>query len=112
VEGSSRSWDGGYQGPGVYVHYKGGHYVVLGLALREESKEAGEWLTEVVYSPMTKGSLLEERDETMWTRLLTDFNAEVRVESEQGVNSDTFVPRFKLLYYFEAGRGTRPGPGS
>jgi hypothetical protein len=26
-----------YQGPGVYQHYKGGNYEVLGLGVREET---------------------------------------------------------------------------
>ena len=76
-----------YQGPGVYRHYKGGLYHVLGLAVREETvAKPGEdhnqiWpkegVTVVVYEPMTEGSLLECRAESFWTRDIDDFNRQI-----------------------------------
>jgi hypothetical protein len=75
----------GYVGPGLYRHYRGGQYKVIGLAVREESKESG-WIVEVVYQPLTPGSLLDGRPETFWTRVLDDFNAMVGDE-----------PRFQLI---------------
>jgi hypothetical protein len=95
--------EGGYQGIGLYEHYKGDKYFVIGLALREESKDLGEWLTEVIYAPMAEGSLLEQRPETFWTRLLTDFNkkvegSEVNFGAPESVRE--MVPRFRLLHGF------------
>lgn len=90
---------GGYQGIGIYEHYKGGKYFVVGLALREESKDLGEWLTEVIYAPMTEGSLLEQRQETFWTRLLTNFNEKVD-GPEMNIGGPEMVPRFRLLHGF------------
>lgn len=84
----------GYSGPGRYRHYKGGEYEVLGLAVREESKEAG-WVTEVVYRPLTPGSLLDDREEAFWTRVLDDFNAEVRGVGPECVGA--VIPRFERV---------------
>ena len=79
-----------YQGPGRYKHYKGGEYLVLGLAIREETKENTPWTTEVVYKPMTPGSLLDDLQETFWTRVLGDFNGFVKIEGK-------VVQRFKKV---------------
>ena len=54
--------------PGIYQHYKGAHYRVLGLARHSESEE---WL--VVYQ-----ALYGERG--MWVRPLTMFCETVEVE--------------------------------
>lgn len=77
-----------YHGPGRYRHYKGGEYEVLGLAIREETKEAeGGFVKEVIYRPLTFGSLLEEMpDISFWSRRLDDFDALV-----------DGAPRFVLL---------------
>jgi hypothetical protein len=99
-----------YEGSGIYRHYKGGEYEVLGLAVREETlsklgegiggvvcdpefdyrvvQKTPEGVTVVVYRPLTPGSLLEKRDETMWTRELSDFNERV---------DDGTVPRFERI---------------
>ena len=85
---------------------------MLGLAIREETKEAG-CITEVVYKPLSHGSLLEDREEKFWTRILEDFNAMVLPETHEdpgnmfrrpedtpplsyGANSLP-VPRFKKI---------------
>lgn len=77
-----------YEGPGIYKHYKGAFYEVLGLAVREETvvkdDHVGEWpagatpegVTVVVYRPLSPGSMLEDRPERFWTRELSDFNDE------------------------------------
>jgi hypothetical protein len=80
-----------YRGPGIYRHYKGGVYNVIGLAIREESKE--DWITEVVYEPLSPGSLLEKIDGvTYWTRMLEDFNSDVGVPDAKGI--DMTMARF------------------
>lgn len=81
-----------YSGPGRYLHYKGGEYLVLGLAFHERSKEVGFEPSDpdhqdVVYRPLTPGSLLEGTDVTFWLRPRRDFDA--WVEREHG-----YVPRF------------------
>jgi hypothetical protein len=70
-----------YEGPGTYRHYKGGLYEVHGLAIREETKDGKYFITEVVYSPLSDGSILETMEETMWTRVLSNFNGLVLVEN-------------------------------
>jgi hypothetical protein len=64
--------------PGIYQHYKGAHYRVLGLARHSESEE---WL--VVYQ-----ALYGERG--MWVRPLTMFCETVEVEGGS-------CPRFALI---------------
>src|SRR5689334_7701166 len=94
-----------YEGPGRYRHYKGGEYEVLGLALREESKGTDNEVTEVVYRPLTLGSILEGREEVFWTRVLEDFNEQrVRVPFGQGSapgadgeSVNTYVKRFEKI---------------
>lgn len=70
---------GGYDGPGRYRHYKGGEYEVLGLAIREETKQFGPsgWTQEVVYRPLTPGSMLDTGNEEFWTRTRQAFDAPV-----------------------------------
>lgn len=86
-----------YQGPGIYQHYKGGMYLVLGLALQENTVtkpgvqigEGHEEITHVVYKPLSPGSLLEEREGVgFWARELSDFNGWI----DGGDEPD--VPRF------------------
>lgn len=75
-----------YAGPGRYRHYKGGEYEVVGLAFNERSKESDFSPTdplhqEVVYRPLTPGSLLDDTEVTFWLRQRRDFDAMVdRVE--------------------------------
>lgn len=64
--------------PGIYQHYKGAHYRVLGLARHSESEE---WL--VVYQ-----ALYGERG--MWVRPLAMFCEMVEVEGGS-------CPRFALI---------------
>ena len=85
----------GYAGPGLYRHYKGGEYEVLGIALQEDSidkdaTEPGPGVRFVIYRPLTPGSLLETADYgdcDFWARELGDFDAMVDREGDQ-------VPRF------------------
>ena len=93
-----------YEGPGTYQHWKGQHYRVLGLALREETKPQGDDLPGgeqvVVYQPMDPGSLLDNREEVFWVRERRNFDAEVEVDGEQ-------VPRFRRVDESLAGRVRR-----
>jgi hypothetical protein len=97
-----------YQGAGIYRHYKGSEYLVLGLGLREDTvvkptdpplqrPHAGE-VTCVVYMPLTPGSMLETRDETFWLRELGSFNEQV---VEDGLvdhrSHHRAVPRFQKI---------------
>jgi hypothetical protein len=105
-----------YKGPGIYRHYKGGEYEVIGLAVREETVlkpgDVGYALakmnhtptgtTVVVYKPLTPGSILEERTETMWTRELADFNEQrvrVRIDGTEALGDAGvgYVPRFEFI---------------
>jgi hypothetical protein len=86
---------GGYEGPGIYRHYKGGEYDVLMLALTEDTHE-----TVVVYKPLTPGSFLEGMPEEAWTRDLGVFNE--WVEPEDGTGT---VPRFEKMMDVEGTLG-------
>lgn len=67
-----------YEGEGVYRHYKGGLYQVLGIALEEARLEPV-----VVYAPIyERPYLMVELQATMWTRPLGDFNAIVSLPLE------------------------------
>jgi hypothetical protein len=87
-----------YRGPGIYRHYKGGIYEAAGLAIREESKPIGDenWegvIKEVVYRPLSSGSVLEDMPEvTYWTRTLENFNEDVGVPDAKGI--DMTMARF------------------
>ena len=101
-----------YQGPGVYRHWKGNRYHVIGLALQEDtvtkppepSSDNFQALideadrpaerTYVIYRPLDLGSLLEDREEGFWAREIRDFNAMVEV----GDLSPTRMARFELLH--------------
>ena len=76
-----------YRGPGKYRHYKGGEYLVVGLALLEADLKT----TYVVYKPLSLTSLLDDYDEEFWLRELADFNEQVQV------NHDGFMARFTFI---------------
>lgn len=81
-----------YKGPGIYRHYKGGFYRVLGLAVREETIGTEEEISEVVYWPLKR----YERKEAFVTRQLEDFN-------DNAILVDgPVVPRFQKLGAFRA----------
>lgn len=63
-----------YEGEGIYRHYKGGIYEVLGIALVEATLEPC-----VVYKPTVELPIfMQGLGATMYTRPLEDFNAMVR----------------------------------
>lgn len=67
-----------YEGAGIYRHYKGGRYEVLGIAMEEARLEPV-----VVYSPIDDlPEFLQGFGATMWTRPLEDFNAMVSLPLE------------------------------
>ena len=69
--------------PGIYEHYKGKQYVVLGLSMETETREVC-----VVYRPLY---------DTDWPHLLhrslTMFNESVEVDGPPAKS----VPRFRLV---------------
>lgn len=71
-----------YQGPGRYMHYKGGEYEVYGLALHES-----ELYRLVIYEPITPGSKLEGTPIKFWARPESDFNDKIH-------KGDSVVARF------------------
>lgn len=94
-----------YEGPGVYEHYKGGRYEVLGPALKEDTvvkadaPDAGPEVQLVIYRPLTPGSLLELREEDFWARERSDFDAEVEVP--WGSSGVLLTPRWCLVPRFQ-----------
>lgn len=64
--------------PGMYRHYKGGMYIVFGVARHSSNDKQGEEPM-VVYWSVTK--------QCLWVRELREFTATVEVGGEQ-------VPRF------------------
>ena len=92
--------DGGYTGPGVYEHYKGGRYRVLGLGMREATKESLEQDIFVAYEPLTPGSILEGTDCRFWLRQIDNFNDSVDIPqgttAHAGSGGD-IVPRFRRI---------------
>lgn len=114
-----------YEGPGIYQHYKGGVYEVLGLGVREETvikphdapidEEHQNPTIVVIYKPLTPGSMLGRgafHGVDFWERTLEDFDAQVmpispiadeaqfkQVPGEPLISSDAVapVPRFKML---------------
>lgn len=94
-----------YDGPGIYRHYKGGEYEVLGLGFGERHKEVGFELTDpaqqqVVYRPLTPGSLLDDTEVAFWLRPLRDFDADVEIPqgtSTPTYSGDDYVPRFDKI---------------
>ena len=102
-----------YSGPGIYRHYKGGLYEVLGLGLKEDtvvkpdSPDAGPEVICVVYRPVpfhAKESMLDSRDEEFWLRELDDFNATVK-RGETGS-----APRFRREQCVQCGNHTQIKP--
>lgn len=68
--------------PGLYEHYKGNKYQVIGLA---QHSEAREYL--VVYKALYKGDFPEDM---LWVRPFRMFTENVEVNGKQ-------VPRFKFI---------------
>ncbi len=67
---------------GLYEHYKGKRYEVLGMAMHSETMEPM-----VIYKALYKGDF---PDGTLWVRPLVMFKENVKVQGK-------FVPRFKYL---------------
>lgn len=98
-----------YQGPGIYKHYKGGEYHVLGLALHEHAKDNRKDFDphdtkfhQVIYKPLTPGSRLSGSPATMWIRRLDRFNEQVElvgdiVKPNGEIAHHLVVPRFKKI---------------
>lgn len=66
--------------PGIYKHYKGNRYEVIGIAKHSETLE-----DIVVYRP-----LYENKTADLWVRPMAMFLEEVDVDG-------TMVPRFRLI---------------
>lgn len=88
-----------YQGPGIYEHYKGGFYEVLGLAVREETLQAENPVVEVVYKPVKS----YDREEEFVTRRREVFDALIRWQ-----NPDNPVYRFRFVTPFIEFEGPQP----
>ena len=67
---------------GIYEHYKGKHYEVVGVALNSETEEPM-----VIYKALYSGEFPEG---TLWVRPLEMFKENVTVEGN-------LVPRFRYL---------------
>lgn len=78
----------GYSGPGLYLHYKGGRYEVLGLGLQE-----ADHLPVVVYRPEAGEMPADVHPSDFWTRPLDSFNGEVIVGGLEDWSREV-VPRF------------------
>jgi hypothetical protein len=74
-----------YSGPGRYRHYKGGHYIVLGLALDEHDRAT----LRVVYGPASEHSGAYPAD--FWSRPLDEFNDTIQVADAE------WLPRFERI---------------
>ncbi|MCB9747830.1 MAG: DUF1653 domain-containing protein [Candidatus Omnitrophica bacterium] len=68
--------------PGIYEHYKGKRYEVIGVALHSETLEEL-----VVYKALYKS---EYPEGSLWVRPLAMFTEQVGVKEKQ-------VPRFRLI---------------
>lgn len=66
--------------PGIYEHYKGKQYEVLGIAKHEETHE-----DLVIYKPLYKPTITD-----LWARPRTVFLSQVEVNG-------TMVPRFRYI---------------
>lgn len=89
-----------YQGPGIYTHYKGRRYEVLGIGVEESTtRPVVVYRPEEGYMPEIVGTGLPETH--FWTRPLEDFNAEVPVGGTER-HTET-APRF--TFEGEWGRG-------
>lgn len=69
--------------PGIYKHYKGKHYEVLGVAYHSETLEKL-----VVYKALYNSK--EFGLESLWVRALDVFNENVIIDGEE-------VPRFRQI---------------
>ena len=67
---------------GIYRHYKGKDYEVVGVAQHTETSELM-----VVYKALYKGDFPEGQ---LWIRPLTMFTENVSIDGQ-------FIPRFRLL---------------
>lgn len=76
---------------GLYRHYKGGEYEVVGTALHES-----ELYRLVIYKPLTAGSKLDGTAIDFWARPEDDFKAMVEIgEFDYGTYKK--VPRFERI---------------
>ncbi len=64
--------------PGLYKHYKGNFYTVIGLAMHSETEEMM-----VIYQPKKEGS-------TLWVRPEKMFNELIEIDGKS-------VPRFEFV---------------
>lgn len=69
--------------PGIYQHYKGSRYEVIGLGLLEATEES-----RVIYRSLADGPRGPKGQ--MWVRTLEKFEEEVEVNGEK-------TPRFKRI---------------
>lgn len=106
-----------YSGPGIYRHYKGGLYEVLGLGLKEDTVAKPDnpepdtpEVVCVIYKPVPfheKESMLDGRDEEFWLRELDDFNAFVAHPTAAHQHKG---PRFRREQCVQCGNNTRIRP--
>lgn len=82
-----------YRGPGKYRHYKGGEYLVLGLALQEDDLRR----TFVIYKPLGHTNLLDDFTEDFWARELGDFNAQVEDVAWREGDKLATIARFTFI---------------
>ena len=79
---------------GIYRHYKGGYYQVLGLAAHSETDERLVVYISVLPpegSPPLPGPRLRVRPEAMWNELVKDLDC------GEGHQDAPLVPRFKYV---------------
>lgn len=83
-----------YEGKGIYRHYKGGLYEVLGIGLEEATLAIV-----VIYSPIDEPTdFMKGFGATMWTRPIEDFSADVPDVGASGFSaSPVTTPRFIKL---------------
>jgi hypothetical protein len=88
-----------YKGPGIYRHYKGGEYRVVGLAAEEAT-----FTPVVIYRPNGEIMPADVKEKTggvlvsYWTRPLSSFNGDGAVPDAKGL--DMTVPRFVYVRGF------------
>ena len=84
-----------YEGPGLYEHYKGSQYEVLGLGCEEAT------LTPIViYKPVGKLMPTDmglEVEVSFWTRPLENFNENVTLPGVRDTHPDVVVARFTFV---------------
>lgn len=82
---------GGYEGPGLYEHYNGGTYRVLGVAQEEcfgDVRHSNSLM--VIYHR-------EGEPDAWWARSLSDFDYWVTPNSVVRGSIDQQAPRFRLI---------------